>query len=430
MPARRPRGALAIAAVAVVVLGALFLAPGLALARFKLDGAGGCGNLFDTLPTAQDGDVLLPMTGFTTSNSIPISRSLLIQGGWRPGTSDCITNGTDEFETSADLIAAGFVFQPTVRSEIGVGGGEGATLPVDLRNGQTLAMRQLELNFNSNPVSGPAITGTISNSSRLRLENILFESNQSGNNGVGGAVNLTVGGGSHLTIADSVFRDNRAFHGGAVEILVEGGTVLIEGNSFSGNRATGGNGGALRIVMRRGDVVLRNNSFSNNSASSGSGAAIRIERAANASGPTTVRLLGNSFSGNSAAGGGNVSLAGVTQLTPRLHLPLAAGVPVAGPYTAAITGVTIGDAGYSVAFTTSGYTPSLTGRHVHFFFDTVPPDQAGVPGAGPWVMYGGPSPYTGYNLKDRPKGATRLCVLVANADHSVIQGTGNCVSLP
>ena len=70
------------------------------------------------------------------------------------------------------------------------------------------------------------------------------------------------------------------------------------------------------------------------------------------------------------------------------------------------------------------------GRHVHFYFDTVEPSQAGVPGKGPWILYAGPIPFKGYKVSDRPAAATKMCVLVANMDHSVIQGTGNCVDLP
>ena len=42
---------------------------------------------------------------------------------------------------------------------------------------------------------------------------------------------------------------------------------------------------------------------------------------------------------------------------------------------------------YIVDFETFGFTPVLPGQHVHFFFDTVPLDQAGTPGSGPWQLY-------------------------------------------
>lgn len=85
---------------------------------------------------------------------------------------------------------------------------------------------------------------------------------------------------------------------------------------------------------------------------------------------------------------------------------------------------------YLVEYETFEYTETLPGMHVHFFFDTVPPDQAGVPGSGPWILYGGPRPFMEYKLNQRPPAATSMCALVANADHSVQQDTGNCVELP
>jgi hypothetical protein len=68
--------------------------------------------------------------------------------------------------------------------------------------------------------------------------------------------------------------------------------------------------------------------------------------------------------------------------------------------------------------------------HIHFFFNTVAPEQAGKPGQGPWFAYGGPRPFSGYSISQTPEGATQMCALVANADHSVIPGSGNCVDLP
>jgi hypothetical protein len=74
--------------------------------------------------------------------------------------------------------------------------------------------------------------------------------------------------------------------------------------------------------------------------------------------------------------------------------------------------------------------PHDGGRHVHFFYDTVAPTKAGVPGTGPWELYDGPSPFRVYRVADKPGAATQMCVLVARGDHSVIQDTGNCVDLP
>jgi tRNA A-37 threonylcarbamoyl transferase component Bud32 len=85
---------------------------------------------------------------------------------------------------------------------------------------------------------------------------------------------------------------------------------------------------------------------------------------------------------------------------------------------------------YVVEYETVGYTEKLPGMHIHFFFNRVPPEQAGVPGSGPWILYGGPRPFTGYKVSDRPSAATKMCALVANPDHSIQLNSGNCVDLP
>ena len=68
--------------------------------------------------------------------------------------------------------------------------------------------------------------------------------------------------------------------------------------------------------------------------------------------------------------------------------------------------------------------------HIHFFFNTVPFDQAGLPGSGSWFVWGGPSPFNGYTTGDIPNGATALCALVANADHTIVLDSGSCFPLP
>ena len=46
------------------------------------------------------------------------------------------------------------------------------------------------------------------------------------------------------------------------------------------------------------------------------------------------------------------------------------------------------------------------------------------------VSWGGPSPFNGYPVNDIPNGATQMCALVANADHTIILGSGSCYPLP
>jgi len=100
------------------------------------------------------------------------------------------------------------------------------------------------------------------------------------------------------------------------------------------------------------------------------------------------------------------------------------------PY-AVITGISLEGDVYSVDFEMHNIVDDQ--MHVHMFFNTVPPEEAGSPGSGPWKLTGGPygaSPFTGYGPANRPPDATQMCVLVANPNHTVLQNSGNCVDLP
>jgi hypothetical protein len=433
MAARRAR-VLVVALAVVVALSALG-SYDVSLAAFRGMGAGGCGTLDEALTGAQPGDVLSVMRGGVNSNSAAVTSSIALQGGWLPDTGDCNSNGDGStpkrvYASAAEMLAAGFVYDPAERSEL-FGDFNGPVLTLDLSGGKTAALQNLAFGFYSINTSGAAITAVLSDSARLRLENLRFEGNQVGVNGVGGAVSIQVRGGSHLTIVDSEFSANQAFSGGALRVeLFDNSTLLVEGSSFSNNEAIGGDGGALEVVIHSGSATVRRSTFTNNVATNGGGAGVRIERAPDATGEAYALLEGNSFAGNSAAQDIDVSLDGVALITPRQFLPLAQTRPVAPSYAVSITGIVLDGATYRASFSTAGYTPQLPGRHIHFFFNTVPPGQAGMPGAGPWRIYGGASPFTQYGIANRPAGATHLCALVANADHSVIQGSGDCAPLP
>lgn len=101
-----------------------------------------------------------------------------------------------------------------------------------------------------------------------------------------------------------------------------------------------------------------------------------------------------------------------------------------------IDSITIKDGAYHVAYRTAGYTPKISADvgtyHIHFFFDTVAQENAGTngPNPGAWILYDVPSPFTGYNVTDRPAASRYMCALVADRNHGVELGTGNCMSLP
>lgn len=401
-----------------------------AFAGWKSSGEGGCDNFFDGLNAAQAGDVLTPMSSGVNTNGAIISKTLLIQGGWKPGAGSCSSNRTSNYTSRAAMLAAGFIYNSAERTEL-FGDFDHSTLRLDLTSGQTVALQNLQVNSSFANQNGYALSGTLNGGARLRLENMNFDNNQAGVNNTGGAIYLEVRGGSQVVIVESIFNLNNAISGGALEIrLFDNSSLLIEDSTFTNNNALTGNGGALRVVINSGSVTLRGNTFTNNSSTNGSGGAVAIERAAGATGSAFWAAAGNSFSSNSAANAGTANIfSTVAQLTPRIYLPLLR-QPATSSFNVRISEITLSDEQYRATFTATGYTPVLPGRHIHFFFNTVPPTQAGMPGAGPWRIYGSTAPFTGYGIANRPAGATHLCALVANPDHSVIQGTGNCVALP
>lgn len=101
------------------------------------------------------------------------------------------------------------------------------------------------------------------------------------------------------------------------------------------------------------------------------------------------------------------------------------------PYVV-ILGIRVEGPLYAVDYEVHNF-PDSANLHVHMFFNTVPPEQAGSPGNGPWKLtygqYGNP-PFTQYTLANRPSNATQLCALVANPNHSIQLNSGNCVDLP
>jgi serine/threonine protein kinase len=124
----------------------------------------------------------------------------------------------------------------------------------------------------------------------------------------------------------------------------------------------------------------------------------------------------------------------LTQETPT-EIPTETAVPYTPtpdvPYVV-ITGIRLENDVYVMDYEVHNF-PGSPQLHVHVFFNSVPPNQAGSPGSGPWKLTEGPygnSPFTQYRTADRPSSATQLCALVANPNHSVQPNSGNCVDLP
>ena len=99
-----------------------------------------------------------------------------------------------------------------------------------------------------------------------------------------------------------------------------------------------------------------------------------------------------------------------------------------------VDSITVADGRYVVAYTTN-YEALISSEpgavHIHFFFDTVPITEAGVPGSGPWKLYDGPQPFAEYSVADTPAGATALCATAADHTHAVVDPSRfHCLELP
>lgn len=463
-------------------------------AAFRSSGAGGCGDFAPAVELAEDGDTIIQMITAKDSGGAVITKDLRISGGWSPNP-NCDDNN-QLFTTTTDLVAFGFTYDaPELRSELNRFGEPVLTIedPSDpnFPNLSKLVIEDMILDSSGSIADGGGINGIISGSAEILLDNILFINNDVSGNG--GGLNLVVRDNSHLIIEDSVFQDNTATTGGGLyvevregsqltienshfsnnssddgggfeirvydtsevvirttqfsqnitfggtrdggggRIIMDGGHVSIIDSTFSGNDADR-NGGGLYIEMNGGDVSIINSAFVNNDASSGG--ALYVTSVGDS--PASVQINNTHFENNTStpfqfiqSGAGELS---TTILDKSVYLPVVMKNISSDFKHARITNITRDDNfNYIVDFEAYNFVPDTSDLHVHFFFDTVAPEDAGVPGSGPWILYGGPSPFTGYSFADRPDGpygAEKMCILVANPDHSVRLNTGNCIELP
>lgn len=289
---------------------------------------------------------------------------------------------------------------------------------------------------------GAGLFMTLLGNSRLEIRDTLFERN----------VSTETGGGFELHLYDNAevvfdrvrFVDNRStiinYDGGAGKIMLhDNARVIIRNSVFDGNDLGGtGRGDALYVEMDGGELQLHNNQFINQSDGSGNGVSV-VHIVSNGDQDATVQMVGNYFANNDTEydyrfvrdGNGDLDTFVADE---RIFLPTLLNSPTPPDYFMVdIISVTLNDDfAYEVYFETN-YETDNSNYHVHFFFDTVAPEDAGRPGSGPWIIYDGASPFTQYSFFDRPFGtnaAERICALVANPDHSVRAGSGNCVKLP
>jgi len=468
-----------------------------AFAGFHVGGAGNCGNFSEAVRLAEDEDIVAQMVPARDSGSAVITKNLRLSGSWVPSvncdennqyftaTSDYLAYGfqygapfsrTQLYSNSGPVLELGDVSDPgfpnldklIVEHFIltDTFATDGAGIHGIISGSAEVLLDNVWLQNNDVSNDGGGIHLEVRDSSNLLIDEGGFFSNTADNHGGGLYVELREG--SRLAISNTNFFNNQALFaggfeihiydssqlsiinsqiqnndtnssngdGGGGQIILHGGSVVLDGVTIEQNEAgnSGGSGGGLFLQMDGGQAVIKNSRFSDNNANSGGG--LYVDSVG--SDPTSVTIMNTHFE-NNAPNAYQFTQSGSGALTTLIQdenilLPAVVKAAAQPIETARITNITL-DASfnYIVAYETDNFTPAVPGVHLHFFFDTVPPDQAGVPGSGPWILYGGSSPFTQYSFDDRPfgpYGAEKMCVLVANPDHSVRQGTGNCFKLP
>ncbi len=393
-------------------------------------GANGCGTFSDAVDLTPAHDFIIPTApdpgaeNDRPSDGKELTIGVLIQGGWRTPSGGC-SEGNQVFTATADLLSFGYAYTPSNRSVLTHMDGS----VLNISHTGYLTIENMILRSEGGTIEkGGGISGTISGSStKLLIKNSIISNANVTNEG--GGLYLNVRNGAKLIIEDSEIVNNSSSSGGGFEIMVyDDSEVVIKGSTFSNNTANTGNGGGGRIVIDSGKVYVQGNNFTNNKADAGNGGGLAIESTDTST--ATVILQNNTYSGNSAMSSTDLYTSGTKLFVLDQSIFLPAIFNNESALAASITDITLSGSTYNVQFSTTGFTPASGQTHIHFFFDTVPREQAGVPGSGNWQIHTDSNPFTGYTTSDRPLEASQLCVLVANSDHTVQQGTGNCFKLP
>lgn len=466
-------------------------------AAFRAGGAGNCGAFGESVILATDGDIVTQMIPARNSEGATISESLRLSGGWFPNQ-NCEENNQTFTETAdffdygfqymAPITRSGLFYfsgsilnvdldgkkaivehfeldgqdpiDPDVIQGFGFSGvlTNGAELLLDnvvvkdtlvrdfgggiylIVDGSQLIIEDSEFTGNRAGDRGGGLYVELRNGSKMVIDNSSFTDNDSP---FGGAFEIHVDESSELLIKNSHFASNRTTltsgSGGAGHLIIQGGAVNIMDTVFDNNRA-GKIGGGLYVEMQGGSLTIKSTLFSNNQSTTSPGTAgsgLYVENSGTED--ATLNLVNTTFTNNTGAPQFQTSQTGTgvldtTNYDEQVFVPLNVNHATPSLDYARILSVELdSNYNYLIHFDTN-FAPNTAATHIHFFFDTVAQDQAGIP-ASPsnWKLYGGPSPFTGYSFRDRPftaTGAEQICVLVANAGHSIRLNTGNCVKLP
>ena len=203
--------------------------------------------------------------------------------------------------------------------------------------------------------------------------------------------------------------------------------------------------GGFALSRRSADVNVGAGASSSSSSLSASSTSAPVSTSASASTSTSTSTTVLGSTAVATTPGTVAGRVAPISATPSATPP--ADCPTTLPAFACITAIGVDEAqNLIVPFTVVGYDPLIgvePNRHVHFYFNVGPMAanqlNAGSNGPDPadWVQWDVPNPMgpggaqRGYTVADaRDVKATELCILVADALHAVVAGSGNCMALP
>jgi hypothetical protein len=183
-----------------------------------------------------------------------------------------------------------------------VGHGAGVTVIDGAQSDRVFEVRStnasfLDMTIHNGRVDNGSGGGINAEFSTVTLKRVEVKNNTA--SGSGGGVN-TFNGTSALNVSDSVFRNNEASRGGAIN--ADEDQLIVSNTKFDNNLATSDDGGAIRIFGE--DAAITGSDFTRNVASGGHGGAVFIRKLLG----NTVTIDASRFAGNEAAFGGGVSI--------------------------------------------------------------------------------------------------------------------------
>ena len=105
--------------------------------------------------------------------------------------------------------------------------------------------------------------------------------------------------------------------------------------------------------------------------------------------------------------------------------------PTAVPFQGVqLTNIREEDGNYVIDYRIVGFALAPIGVHLHFYFNNITENDAGIGGTGPYIEYDGLPPFVYEAPDETPFGATQVCAVMAGRLHQIRPGSSSCIDIP